>query len=101
MEESASSINSTGCPVARLTDFRCKGVGMPICIAGMHRSGTSMVARLLNLCSLYLGPETELVGAAPGNEEGFWENGLFVRLNEDALAQLGGGWDLPPAMTEG
>ncbi len=27
-----------------------------ICIIGMHRSGTSMVARLLNLCGLDLGP---------------------------------------------
>lgn len=26
-----------------------------ICIIGMHRSGTSMIARLLNLCGLDLG----------------------------------------------
>lgn len=74
---------------------------MPICIAGMHRSGTSMVARLLNLCGLYLGPEAELFGAAFDNEAGFWENAQFVELNEDALSQLGGGWDLPPSLTEG
>ena len=28
---------------------------MPICIAGMHRAGTSMVARLLEGCGLDLG----------------------------------------------
>jgi hypothetical protein len=74
---------------------------MPICIAGMHRSGTSMVTRLLNLCGLYLGPETDLSASAFDNKAGFWENHHFVRLNEEVLAQLGGGWDLPPAMTEG
>jgi len=74
---------------------------MTICIAGMHRSGTSMITRLLNLCGLYLGPKTELSPAALDNEAGFWENSRFVRLNEDVLAQLGGAWDLPPAVTEG
>ena len=34
--------------------------GQPISIVGMHRSGTSMVARLLNLCGLYLGTPEEL-----------------------------------------
>jgi hypothetical protein len=74
---------------------------MPICIAGMHRSGTSMVTRLLNLCGLYLGPETDLSAAAFDNEAGFWENRRFVSLNEEALARLGGGWDLPPAVRQG
>jgi len=75
---------------------------MPICIAGMHRSGTSMVTRLLNLCGVYLGPESDLAAVASfDNEAGFWENRQFVRVNEEVLARLGGGWDLPPAVTEG
>jgi hypothetical protein len=74
---------------------------MTICIAGMHRSGSSMVTRLLNLCGLDLGPEEDLSAAAFDNEAGFWENCHFVRLNEDALARFGGGWDLPPALPEG
>lgn len=74
---------------------------MAICIAGMHRSGTSMITRLLNLCGLYLGPENELSPAALDNEAGFWENWNFVRLNENILARFGGGWDLPPTMPEG
>ena len=73
----------------------------PVCIAGMHRSGTSMITRLLNLCGLYLGPDSEFASAGSDNEEGFWEHPSFVRLNEEALARLGGGWDLPPAVTEG
>src|SRR5215510_7160699 len=72
-----------------------------ICIAGMHRSGTSMITRLLNLCGLYLGPDDELSDESFDNEAGFWENRHFVSLNEAALAQLGGGWDLPPVISEG
>ena len=31
------------------------------CIIGMHRSGTSMVVRLLNLCGLDLGPPEQFM----------------------------------------
>ena len=37
---------------------------MQIIILGMHRSGTSMVARALNLMGAYLGEADELVPAA-------------------------------------
>ncbi len=67
-----------------------------ICIAGMHRSGTSMVARLLNLSGIYLGPSKELMPPAPDNAEGFWENIRFVEINEQILQKLKGGWDLSP-----
>jgi hypothetical protein len=70
----------------------------PVCIAGMHRSGTSMVARLLNLCGLYLGQPAELGLAIPSNPEGHWENSRFLVINEEILNRLGGAWDLPPAM---
>jgi hypothetical protein len=71
----------------------------PVCIAGMHRSGTSMVTSLLNDCGLFLGPEEQLVGKALDNTEGFWENSNFVKLNEDILAHFGGSWDEPPVFT--
>ena len=74
---------------------------MPICIAGMHRSGTSMVARLLNLCGLYLGPESEFRPPGPDNPEGYWENIHFVEINDRLLAHLDAGWDLPPAVCSG
>lgn len=74
---------------------------MTICIAGMHRSGTSMITRLLNLCGLYLGPEKEVSVSAFDNEAGFWENSRFVKLNDEILRQAGGGWDLPPVLPEG
>jgi hypothetical protein len=67
----------------------------------MHRSGASMVARLLNLCDLYLGQESDIQVATSDNEEGYCENIQFVRLNEAILEKLGGGWDWPPIVTDG
>ncbi|HWP53339.1 MAG TPA: sulfotransferase [Pyrinomonadaceae bacterium] len=71
-----------------------------ICIAGMHRSGTSMVARLLSLCGVYLGSTENLSRSAPDNRGGFWENPDFVELNDNLLAIVHAGWDLPPAEVE-
>ena len=68
-----------------------------VCIAGMHRSGTSLVARLLNLCGLYLGPEADLMPANFANPEGYWENLRFVEINDALLRQLDARWDRPPA----
>jgi len=68
---------------------------MAVCIAGMHRSGTSMVARALNVCGLYLGPKDELMEPGIDNPDGFWENLRFVEVNDAVLNQLGGGWDWP------
>jgi tetratricopeptide (TPR) repeat protein/SAM-dependent methyltransferase len=67
----------------------------------MHRSGTSLVARLLNLCGVYLGPEDRLSPARPDNPEGFWENIDFVGVNDGILDQLNGSWDFPPQAEPG
>ncbi|NOX90061.1 MAG: glycosyltransferase [Calditrichaeota bacterium] len=69
---------------------------MPICIGGMHRSGTSLITKLLHLSGMYLGPEDRLMPPAEDNPEGFWENLDFVRLNDRILAYLGGAWDYAP-----
>ena len=71
---------------------------MPVCIAGMHRSGTSMVTKLLHQAGLYLGPLEDLHPPGPANPEGFWEHRRFVRLNQQILGQLGAGWDYPPPL---
>jgi O-antigen biosynthesis protein len=67
-----------------------------ICIAGAHRSGTSMLTRLLHACGLYLGPESALMPPQADNPEGFWEHLGFVAANDELLNELGGAWDLPP-----
>jgi GT2 family glycosyltransferase len=75
-------------------------VNTALCIAGAHRSGTSMLTRLLHTCGLYLGPENELMPAQADNPDGFWEHLGFVALNEELLNELGGAWDLPPKSDE-
>ncbi|HEY2972679.1 MAG TPA: sulfotransferase [Pyrinomonadaceae bacterium] len=69
----------------------------PICIAGMHRSGTSMVARVLQACALFLGPDEEFMPPSVANPEGYWENMRFVKINELIMAQFGGWWGNPPS----
>jgi GT2 family glycosyltransferase len=71
-----------------------------ICIAGAHRSGTSMVTRLLHRCGLNLGATSDLMPPQADNPEGFWEHLGFVALNDELLSELGGAWDLPPKPNE-
>jgi hypothetical protein len=73
---------------------------MPICIAGMHRSGTSLVAHLLHTCGVYLGADHDLVPAAAANPDGYWEHRRFVEINDELLAILGGDWDTPAAIPD-
>ena len=73
----------------------------PICIAGMHRSGTSATAQLLHRCGVYLGDEDVLMEAAPDNPDGFWEDTRFVALNDAILGAFGGAWDYPPSLGHG
>lgn len=74
---------------------------MPVCIAGMHRSGTSLIAHLLRLCGLNLGADSELLGPQADNPEGFWEHREFVAVNTDLLEYLGGTWEIPPLLEAG
>jgi len=60
-----------------------------------------MVARLLNLCGLYLGPDSDIAAAGPDNKEGYWENINLVELNDRVLALFNAGWDLPPLLPHG
>jgi GT2 family glycosyltransferase/glycosyltransferase involved in cell wall biosynthesis len=71
-----------------------------ICIAGAHRSGTSMVTRLLHGCGLYLGSKDALMPPQADNPDGFWEHLGFVAVNDELLEALGGAWDLPPTTDE-
>jgi hypothetical protein len=73
----------------------------PICIIGMHRSGTSMVARLLNLCGLNLGSPELLMDPNEANSSGYFEHKGFLKVNEALLAHFGGSWTDPPRLTKG
>ncbi len=68
----------------------------PTIIAGPGRSGTSMVARMLNLCGLDLGPEDTMIRPKADNPAGFWEQRQIVAINNAILGASGGTWDKPP-----
>ena len=74
---------------------------MPVCITGMHRSGTSMVAKMLNSCGLCLGAESALVAPSRDNPNGYWENKDFVSLNNGILSEFGSSWDYPRRLPDG
>jgi tetratricopeptide (TPR) repeat protein len=60
-------------------------------VLGMHRSGTSAVARVLNLCGAYI-PERQRPAKLNANAKGFFEAEEFVLLNERLLRAAGGSW---------
>jgi GT2 family glycosyltransferase/glycosyltransferase involved in cell wall biosynthesis len=62
---------------------------MQIFVLGMHRSGTSVVTRLINLMGAYFGPQSASTGANPENPKGFWER-RDVRDENDALLWAAG-----------
>ena len=69
-----------------------------IIVLGMHRSGTSALARTISLLGARL-PD-DLVGPNEGNPHGHWEPQAIVELNDRMLAEAGsdvyGILDVPP-----
>ncbi len=60
-------------------------------VLGMHRSGTSALARVCNLLGAYLPPE--ILGATPANETGHWEPSGMVAANMKAFEAVDFTWD--------
>jgi hypothetical protein len=74
--------------------------GAPVCVTGMHRTGTSLVAALLQRHGLWLGDEAEMMPANPYNPDGYFENDRLVELNDAILSLFGGSWSSPPRFPE-
>lgn len=66
---------------------------MQIAVIGMHRSGTSVLARLLNLLGIYFAPEGMGTGANQENPKGFWERRDVRALNDHVLHSVGCDWN--------
>lgn len=71
---------------------------MAVAVIGMHRSGTSMVTRMLSLCGLHLGPAEQLSGASASNPTGHFEQTQMLLVNDVVLDRLGLAWDHVPAL---
>lgn len=67
--------------------------GPPTCIvvAGMHRSGTSALTRMLNLLGCDIA--ASLMPADQHNERGYWEAPEIAQLNDDILEAVGSAWN--------
>ena len=66
---------------------------MQILILGMHRSGTSLLARTLHELGLYCGEDNELLPAAPDNIFGFFERRDVKEVNDQLLQENGFSWN--------
>jgi hypothetical protein len=78
-----------------------KAHARPVLVMGMHRSGTSLTARVINLLGVSLGREETMLPRRFDNPGGYWEQEPIMRVNEAILEALGGSWDAPPALPEG
>jgi O-antigen biosynthesis protein len=66
-----------------------------ILVMGMHRSGTSMVSRILNLMGCYYSSEDQVMLPAEENPKGFWERKDVMVLNNKILHDHHATWDNP------
>jgi hypothetical protein len=62
----------------------------PLIILGMHRSGTSMLARMLETCGLFVGATLEANHEPP----------IFRKINDQLLALAGATWTQPEPFLE-
>ena len=66
---------------------------MQLIVLGMHRSGTSAVARLLNMMGAYFAPPELVMPPTEYNEKGYWERWDVFQVHEEMLHELGMAWD--------
>jgi len=95
----------------RLREERSRGIALhrhrpaarssprQIAVIGMHRSGTSLVARLLHAMGCYAGEEHELPPPDVFNPTGYWEHCDVRALDEEILTALDASW-LDPARAD-
>jgi hypothetical protein len=67
---------------------------MQIIILGMHRSGTSATARLINMMGAYFAPDGMALAPKPDNPKGFWERRDMLFLNDELLKSHGCRWNM-------
>ncbi|MDH3755846.1 MAG: hypothetical protein OEU32_18445, partial [Acidimicrobiia bacterium] len=69
---------------------------MRLLVAGMHRSGTSAVGRLLSELGVATAAPDDLLGADDHNRLGHYEISDLTELNDELLAAIGAHWAAPP-----
>ena len=67
-----------------------------ILILGMHRSGTSLITKAVQVLGASLGEN--LLPPGPDNPTGFWEDADVMQLNDELLDTLDLRWDIPSVL---
>jgi Sulfotransferase family len=76
--------------------------GLPICVTGMGRCGTSLTTAIIGLLGVHLGPTERMLSANPDdNARGYWEQQEIYEINEEILRAFGGTWGRPPELPPG
>jgi len=75
-----------------------KKVEKTVVVLGMHRSGTSLIAGMLEKLGVNMGERQ--VGVHWSNPLGHFENIDFVKMDDKILEKVGGSWDNPPDISE-
>lgn len=65
-------------------------------VLGMHRSGTSVMAGILDRLGLDGGPRESMLVADEFNSDGYWEQRPLVEMHDRMLRRLGGFASAPP-----
>jgi hypothetical protein len=86
-----------GATVLERVGFDLAAPAQGVVVLGMHRSGTSLAARLLELGGLRMCPPADLVQVCWSNPTGHWESRRLLAANDKLLGELGSAWDRPPA----
>lgn len=68
------------------------GNKVQIIVLGMHRSGTSAIARILNMLGAYFAPENKIMYPGPDNLKGYWERTDVMQLNDRILQASNCDW---------
>ncbi|HTQ80399.1 MAG TPA: family 2 glycosyl transferase, partial [Thermoanaerobaculia bacterium] len=71
-----------------------RSLSSPLVIAGMHRSGTSLLASLAAQAGVDMG--AELLAGSKGNRHGHFEDPRLVRFHEECLGRREAGPFRPP-----
>ena len=75
-----------------------KPKGIPIVVLGMHRSGTSVVASILNRIGISMGEE--FLDPDEFNQNGYFEDKDFLWINKGIFENANGIWYAPPSVPE-
>jgi hypothetical protein len=60
----------------------------------MHRSGTSAVARAINLLGVYMGEDSKMMPPSRDNSEGYWEHLEIHDLQVRLMSRMDQNWDI-------